>query len=76
MITSMDNLVKVRNSMKTHTTMFKEIEQARYERRRAHSKEEFESDLRTYSKKLDEEQREKDKLHKKIDHLLDDDDWN
>jgi len=75
-ITSMDNLVKVRNSMKTHTTMFKEIEQARYERRKAHSKEEFESDLRTYSKKLDEEQRQKDKLHKKIDHLLDDDDWN
>jgi len=62
--------------MKTHSAIFKEIEQARYERRRAHSKEEFESDLRTYSKKLDEEQREKDKLHKKIDHLLDDDDWN
>ncbi len=62
--------------MKTHTTMIKEIEQARYERRRAHSKEEFESDLRLYAKRLDEEQLEQDKLHKKIDHIHEDDEWN
>lgn len=62
--------------MKTYPTMFKEIEQLRYERRRAHSKEEFENDLRTYSKRLDEEQREKDRINKKIEHLIEDDDWN
>jgi len=75
MITSMDNLVKVRNSMKTHTIMFKEIEQARYERRRAHSKEEFESDLRLYAKKLDEEQLEQERLQKEWERLYENDEW-